>query len=183
LGIPEIQSYTWDRRPLTFAAALTDATNKTASKAILEAHRMGTELKIKKEDGMIGAIGGEKKCFFCESPQHLRDVCPWWRKAKAILSPSSTSATSSSSTPSTTSTYSGSSYNRGKNNTNRSSSNQGRTGGRDRNKKFAGRGGSKRGINQIGEEGEEDGDDEAEQEEGDDGEYSDENGEEQESGN
>ena len=83
--------------PPTYAAALTAANNRAATKTVLHASRLGSHRGAKTaqqpglfamsgdKDGGNGYAGsGDKACYFCRDPSHIRSACELYKQAKEM---------------------------------------------------------------------------------------------------
>ena len=108
----QVATKTWERRPDTYAEALNDSTNAAAG-ILIFANRPTPGPQMKTEPGLLAmgqgqgrargdagrATGGRgrrnpppprggpaaKRCWFCDSTEHLRDKCTLWVKAERSL--------------------------------------------------------------------------------------------------
>ena len=85
---PAVRVYTYDSNPGTFAAALTAASNKTASGVVmagLQGQQTRNPFTPKKEAGMFAMNVGDIECYFCRERGHFKRDCALWKKAELRL--------------------------------------------------------------------------------------------------
>lgn len=153
---PVVRTHTYDAYPNTYAVALTSASNKTASVAVM-AGLEGRKTKdpfLPKAEGDLLAMGPSPKddrCFFCEKTGHYKADCRMWKKAMALMKNQGNQRNGGN--PGNQNPGNRGPGNRNQGNQNQGSQNQGNQNQWNRNRNQGGRRGNGNGrtLNQMGE--------------------------------